>query len=104
MFQHAVRIGTPIAFGTDSAVEPHGLDAREFALMTKNGMTPADALISATASASKLLGIDAETGTLQAGKAADIVAVPGNPLADIRATEHPTFVMKSGKVYLRVHP
>ena len=101
MFQHAVRIGTPIAFGTDSAVEPHGLDAREFALMTKNGMAPADALISATASAAKLLGVDAETGTLQAGKAADVIAVAGNPLADIRATEHPTFVMKDGKVYVR---
>ena len=101
MFQHAVRIGTPIAFGTDSAVEPHGLDAREFALMTKNGMTPADALMSATAGAAKLLGIDTETGTLQEGKAADVIAVAANPLADIRATEHPTFVMKSGKVYLR---
>jgi imidazolonepropionase-like amidohydrolase len=104
MFQHAVRIGTPIAFGTDSAVEPHGLDAREFALMTKNGMSPADALISATAGAAKLLGVDGETGTLQTGKAADIVAVPGNPLLDIQATEHPTFVMKSGKVYVRPQP
>ena len=101
MFQHAVRIGTPIAFGTDSAVEPHGLDAREFSLMTKNGMAPADALMAATANASKLLGIDAGTGTIQPGKAADIVAVPGNPLTDISATEHPTFVMKGGVIYLR---
>ena len=101
MFQHAVRIGTPIAFGTDSAVEPHGLDAREFALMTKNGMTPAAALMAATANASALLGIDKETGTLEPGKAADIVAVPGNPLQDIRATEHPRFVMKGGTVYVR---
>jgi imidazolonepropionase-like amidohydrolase len=101
MFQHAVKIGTPVAFGTDSAVEPHGLDAREFALMTKNGMTPAAALLSATAEASKLLGVDKDTGTLEAGKAADIVAVPGSPLQDIRATEHPTFVMKAGVVYVR---
>jgi len=101
MFQRAVRIGVPVAFGTDSAVEPHGLDAREFALMTKNGMSPADALMAATASASRLLGIDAVTGTIEAGKDADIVALPGNPLEDIRATEHPRFVMKQGAVYVR---
>jgi imidazolonepropionase-like amidohydrolase len=104
MFQHAVRIGTPIAFGTDSAVEPHGLDAREFALMTKYGMSPAAALMAATANASTLLGIDKETGTLEPGKAADIVAVPGNPLQDIRATEHPRFVMKGGTVYVGPEP
>jgi len=101
MFQRAVKIGVPIAFGTDSAVEPHGLDAREFALMTKNGMAPADALMAATANASKLLGVDKETGTIEAGKEADIVAVPGNPLEDIRATEHPRFVMKHGIIYVR---
>jgi imidazolonepropionase-like amidohydrolase len=101
MFQHAVRIGTPVAFGTDSAVEPHGLDAREFALMTQNGMTPAAALMAATSAASALLGIDKETGTIEPGKAADIVAVPGNPLQDIHATEHPKFVMKAGTVYVR---
>ena len=102
MFQHAVKIGVPIAFGTDSAVEPHGLDAREFALMTKGGMSAADALMSATAGASALLGIDKETGTLEAGKEADIVALPGNPLADIHATEHPRLVMKHGVVYVHV--
>ncbi len=97
-FQHAVEIGVPIAFGTDSGVEPHGLDAREFALMVKNGMSPADALMAATARAADLLGIAGQTGTLQAGKVADIVAVPGNPLEDIRATEHPLFVMQGGRV------
>ena len=100
MFQRAVSIGAPIAFGTDSAVEPHGLDAREFALMTRNGMNAAAALTAATANASKLLGIDKETGTLEPGKDADIVAVPGNPLADIHATEHPRLVMKQGKIYV----
>jgi imidazolonepropionase-like amidohydrolase len=100
-FQHAIKIGVPIAFGTDSAVEPHGLDAREFALMVKNGMSPADALMSATVNASKLLGIADQIGTLQTGKQADIVAVPGNPIDDIHATEHPVFVMKGGTVYLR---
>jgi imidazolonepropionase-like amidohydrolase len=101
MFQRAVRIGVPVAFGTDSAVEPHGLDAREFALMTKNGMSPTDALMAATANASRLLGIDAVTGTIEAGKDADIVALPGNPLENIRATEHPRLVMKQGVVYVR---
>jgi imidazolonepropionase-like amidohydrolase len=98
MFQHAVKIGTPVAFGTDSAVEPHGLDAQEFALMVEAGMTPAQALVAATANAADLLGVKAETGTLEAGKLADIVAVPGNPLDDIHATEHPVFVMKAGTI------
>jgi imidazolonepropionase-like amidohydrolase len=100
MFQHAVKIGVPIAFGTDSGVEPHGLDAREFALMVKNGMSPAQALMAATHNASELLGVAAETGSLEAGKDADIVAVPGNPLEDIRDTEHPVFVMKGGTIYV----
>ncbi|MGH8371547.1 MAG: amidohydrolase family protein [Gammaproteobacteria bacterium] len=100
MFQHAVKIGVPIAFGTDSGVEPHGLDAREFALMVKNGMSPAQALMAATHNASQLLGVATETGSLEAGKDADIVAVPGNPLTDIRDTEHPVFVMKGGTIYV----
>jgi imidazolonepropionase-like amidohydrolase len=100
MFQHAVKIGVPVAFGTDSGVEPHGLDAREFALMVKNGMTPAQALMAATHNAAELLGVASETGTLEPGKAADIVAVSGNPLQDIRDTEHPVLVMKAGKVYV----
>ena len=99
-FQRAVKIGVPIAFGTDAGVEPHGLDAREFALMTKNGMTPAQALTAGTARAADLLGIAADTGTLEAGKAADIVAVPGNPLENIEATEHPVFVMRAGTIYV----
>ena len=99
-FARAVKIGVPIAFGTDSGVEPHGLDAKEFALMTKNGMTPANALIAATGKAAELLGIDGDTGTLQAGKAADIVAVPGDPVVNIEATEHPVFVMKAGTIYV----
>ena len=107
MFQHAVKIGVPIAFGTDSAVEPHGLDAQEFWLMVKNGMSPADALMSATAKAAQLLygdhgqkNVDAPVGTLEVGKFADIVALPGNPLSDIHATEHPVFVMKGGEIYV----
>jgi imidazolonepropionase-like amidohydrolase len=61
-------------------------------------MTPAQALVAATASAADLLGLKAETGTLEAGKLADIVALPGNPLDDIQATEHPSFVMKAGTI------
>ncbi len=98
-FQHAVRIGVPVAMGTDAAVEPHGRNAHEFALMTRGGMTNAQALIAGTAGGADLLGISAQTGTLQAGKSADIVAVPGNPLADITVTEHPLFVMKEGTIY-----
>lgn len=104
MFQRAVKIGVPIAFGTDSAVEPHGQDAQEFWLMVKNGMSPADALMAATARAADLVfgkpGQPPEVGTLEKGKLADVIALPGNPLADIHATEHPLFVMKGGVIYV----
>jgi imidazolonepropionase-like amidohydrolase len=100
MIQHAVKIGVPIAMGTDAAVGPHGKNALEFLLLTKGGMTPAQALIAGTANGADLLGIAEKTGTLEPGKAADIVAVPGNPLADIEATQHPMFVMKQGVVYV----
>src|SRR5271156_2520758 len=99
MFQHAVKIGVPLAMGTDAGVEPHGLNAREFSLMVKNGLAPAKALMAGTAGGADLLGIADQTGTLQAGKSADIVAVPGNPLKDMSATEHPLFVMKEGVIY-----
>jgi imidazolonepropionase-like amidohydrolase len=98
MFEHAVRIGVPIAMGTDAAVGPHGQNAREFSLMTKNGMSPANALMAGTANGADLLGIAETTGTLQVGKLADIVAVPGNPLEDISVTQHPLLVMKAGAV------
>jgi imidazolonepropionase-like amidohydrolase len=100
MFQHAVKIGVPLALGTDAAVEPHGLNAREFSLMVKNGLSPAQALIAGTANAADLLGVADQVGTLAAGKSADIVAVPGNPLVDMTATEHAVFVMKEGKIYV----
>ncbi|HME40066.1 MAG TPA: amidohydrolase family protein [Steroidobacteraceae bacterium] len=100
MFQHAVKIGVPLAMGTDAAVEPHGLNAREFSLMTKNGLPPAQALMAGTANGADLLGIADKTGTLTPGKFADIVAVPGNPLLDMTATEHPLLVMKAGTIYV----
>jgi imidazolonepropionase-like amidohydrolase len=86
--------------GTDAAVEPHGLNAHEFSLMVKNGLDPAQALMAGTANGADLLGIADQTGTLAVGKFADIVAVPGNPLADMHATEHPVLVMKEGTIYV----
>ncbi len=103
MFQHAVRIGVPVALGTDAGVEPHGQNAREFALMVANGMTPAQALLAGTANGAELLGVADRTGTLQAGKVADLVGVPGNVLDDIRASAHPLFVMKDGVIYVGAH-
>jgi imidazolonepropionase-like amidohydrolase len=101
MFKAAVRIGVPIAFGTDAGVYPHGMNAMEFGLMTDLGMSPAAALQSGTRESAKLLGIEAEVGTLEAGKVADVVAVPGNVLSDIHATEHPEFVMHLGHIVLQ---
>ncbi len=98
MFRNALKAGVKIAFGTDSAVSPHGMNAQEFALMTGLGMSPAAALRSATSVGAALLGIDDRVGTIAAGKLADIVAVPGNPLDDIHQTEHVVFVMKEGAV------
>jgi len=100
MFQHAVKLGTPLALGTDAAVEPHGLNAREFSLMAQNGLTPAQALMAGTAHGADLLGVADKVGTLSAGKLADIVAVAGNPLTDLKTTEHPIFVMKEGVIYV----
>jgi len=99
MFRNALKAGVKIAFGTDSAVSPHGMNAKEFALMTGLGMSPAAALRSATQVAATLLGVDDRLGTLATGKLADIVAVPGNPLDDIKKTEHVVFVMKDGIIY-----
>ncbi|PYQ08646.1 MAG: amidohydrolase [Acidobacteria bacterium] len=98
-FRNALRMGVKIAFGTDSAVSPHGRNAEEFALLVEHGMTPAAALRTATSSAATLLGVEKRTGTLEAGKDADVVAVPGNVLSDVRATEKVSFVMRGGKVY-----
>lgn len=100
MFASAAKVGTPVAMGTDAAVGPHGVNALEFELMTQNGFTPAQALMAGTAQGAELLGIADKVGTLQAGKLADIVAVEGDPLADIHATSHPVLVMKDGQIYV----
>ena len=98
-FAKAVKAGVPYAFGTDSGVSPHGQNAREFALMVQAGVTPMQALQAATVVPAKILGVSADQGTLEVGKRADIVAVPGNPLDDIRVTERVAFVMKDGVIY-----
>jgi imidazolonepropionase-like amidohydrolase len=97
-FARAIREGVKIAFGTDSAVSPHGQNAQEFALMVKNGMQPMAAIKAATVNAADLLGRSDQVGTIEAGKDADIVAVDGDPLADVRSLENVGFVMKWGKV------
>lgn len=98
MFRNAVRIGVRISFGTDAAVYPHGQNAKEFKLMVDLGMNPIDALKSATANDAELLGIGQKVGTLEKGKLADLIGVPGDPTEDITATERVSFVMKEGKV------
>jgi imidazolonepropionase-like amidohydrolase len=99
MFRKALALGVRIAFGTDSSVSPHGLNAQEFALLVDHGMSPAAALRSATSGAAELLGLSKTLGTLEPGKAADVVAVSGNPLADIKAMEKVRFVMKAGQIH-----
>jgi imidazolonepropionase-like amidohydrolase len=98
-FQNAINKGVNIGLGTDAAVYPHGRNAEEFHQMTDLGMKPIDALKAGTSSDAKLLNILDRTGTLEASKFADIVAVPGDPTQNIRATEHVLFVMKEGVVY-----
>ncbi|WP_154368374.1 Xaa-Pro dipeptidase [Duganella alba] len=94
----AIKAGVPIAFGTDAAVYPHGLNAREFAVLVKLGMTPAQAIRTATVNASDLLGWSDKVGSIEAGKFADLIAVDGEPLKDVRALEQVQWVMKGGAV------
>lgn len=98
--RRAIAAGVPIAFGTDAAVIPHGENAREFAVLVDRGMTPLAAIQTATIHAADLLGVS-DRGRLAAGLRADLIAVPGNPLADIRVLENVQFVMKHGEAF---HP
>lgn len=104
MFRNAVKMGVKISFGTDAAVFPHGQNAKEFKLMVDLGMTTVDALISATANNADLLGIAQKVGTLEKGKLADVIAMAGDPTADIEATERVVFVMKEGRVIRKGAP
>jgi imidazolonepropionase-like amidohydrolase len=98
-FRKAVRAGVKIAFGTDASVYPHGLNARQFAWQVRYGQTPMEAIRSATVSASELIGRGNDAGSLEPGKRADLIAVKGDPLSDVRVLENVSFVMKEGKVY-----
>ena len=98
-FQRGLAKGVKVGFGTDSAVSPHGMNAAEFGLMVGLGMKPIDALKTATSVDAELLGVADRLGTLEAGKIADVIAVPGDPTADIHQTEKVFFVMKEGAVY-----
>ncbi len=101
-FSRAVRKGVKIAFGTDAGGFPweHN-QALEFTYMTKNGMTPMQALRAATVTSAELMGLSDQVGSLEAGKLADVIAVPGNPLSDITVMERVSFVMKEGSVIKR---
>ncbi len=96
----AVANKIPIALGTDAGVVPHGTNAHEFVLMVQwGGMSPMDSIVAGTLNGAKLLGWDKHLGSLAAGKWADIVAVPGDPLKDIETMQKVVFVMKNGIVY-----
>ena len=95
---HAFASGVKVAFGTDAAVYPHGLNAHEFAVMVKLGLTPLQSIQTATINAADLLGWPDKVGAIEAGKWADLVAVDGDPLQDVTTLERVKFVMKGGAV------
>ncbi len=97
-FQRAVKAGEKLAFGTDAGVYPHGWNGKQFATMTKWGMTPMQSIQAATVNAADLLGIKDNVGAVAPGYYADLVAVGGDPIKDIAQLEHVSFVMKSGAV------
>jgi imidazolonepropionase-like amidohydrolase len=102
-FAAAYRAGVKIAFGTDiSFFSPHGSNAREFGFMVKAGMAPIDAILAATGNAADLLGASATLGSIRPGRFADVIAVAGDPLADVSELERVRFVMKAGKIYKTV--
>ena len=88
-----------MSFGTDLGICPYGSSAKQFAFMVRYGMTPMQAIQAATSNAADLLGHSSEIGSIKPGKYADLVAVSGDPLADIGVLENVEFVMKEGKVY-----
>ena len=95
--RRAIRAGVKIAFGTDAAVSPHGENAREFAAYVAYGMRPLEAIRTATLNAAELLGVS-DRGVIAPGKLADLIAVRGNPLEDVRVLERIQWVMKGGEV------
>jgi len=99
VLRRAIELGVRIAFGTDAAVIPHGQNARLFQVYVKNGMQPIDAVRTATLNGAELLGWSDRVGSVEPGKLADIIAVPGDPLRDITVLERVAFVMKDGKCF-----
>jgi len=97
-FRKAAQAEVKIAFGTDAGVYPHGRNTKQFAVMVRYGLTPLQAIQSATVSAADLLGWSDRVGSIESGKLADLIAVEGNPLSDVAALEHVKFVMKGGQV------
>ena len=98
-FTKAVQAGVPIVFGTDSAVYPHGLNARQFPIMVARGMTPMQAIKAATEVSARFMGWDADIGTLQPKKFGDLIAVREDPIADIKALQDVSVVIKGGLVF-----
>ena len=98
-FAKAYKAGVKIMFGTDTGVSAHGDNAHEFKLMVDAGMPPMEAIKSATSVPARFLDLFDKTGSIAVGKLAELVGVPGDPLADITATEHVVFVMKDNTVY-----
>ena len=98
-FTKAYRAGVPIVFGTDAAVYPHGDNAKQFRIMVERGMTPMDAIKSATSVAAKYQGLSDRTGALTPGHFGDLIAVKGDPLQDITVLEHVAVVIKGGLAY-----
>lgn len=101
--KRAFEAGVKVAFGTDAAVYPHGLNAHEFAVYVRLGMTPIQAIRTATLNAADLLGWSDKVGSIEAGKWADIVAVDGDPISDITTLQQVKFVMKGGEVVKNDH-
>jgi len=98
MFRKGVAMGAPIAFGTDSGVYPHGLNARQFAYMVRYGMTPLQAIRAATLDAAKVMMRDKDVGSITVGKYGDMIAVDGDPLKNVRVLETVAGVIKGGAV------
>jgi imidazolonepropionase-like amidohydrolase len=98
--ERAYAGGVKIAFGTDTGVSPHGQNAKEFVLMVEAGMPPMEALKAATVNAADLLQLSETIGTIEPGKAADIIAVEKDPTREIRTMERMRFVMRGGVVYV----
>jgi imidazolonepropionase-like amidohydrolase len=98
-FRKQLAAGVPMVVGSDVGPFPHGTQAREFELMVQYGMSPADVLRADLINGARLLGWENQIGELKPGFFADVVAVPGNPLADISTLTHVSFVMKNGVVY-----